>query len=136
MDITPYSRQLGLRRANKMIYMYNYFSIGVDAQVALDFHRTRESRFYVFKNRLFNKLLYLCYGTQQIVAAEHRNLEQRLDLFLDDKKIEMPPVEGLVVVNIPSWGAGVDLWSKSIRASEIENLLKSIFLQICRTVVV
>lgn len=93
-----------------MIYMYNYFSIGVDAQVALDFHRTRESKLYLCKNRFFNKLLYLCFGTHQIMAADYRNLEENLELYLDDVQVDLPEIQALVVVNIPSWGAGVNLW--------------------------
>jgi hypothetical protein len=36
--------------------MYNYLSVGVDAQVALDFHHARESPFYIFSSRLINKV--------------------------------------------------------------------------------
>lgn len=49
-------KHLGLRIPNKTVFMYNYFSIGVDAQVALNFHRTRDSEFYVFSSRIFNKV--------------------------------------------------------------------------------
>lgn len=110
-------RPLGIRLPPKTHYMYNYLSIGVDAQVALDFHRTRDSKFYIFSNRIFNKLLYLCFGTQQVVAADCKNLERRLELFLDGKQIELPELESIVILNIPSWGAGVNLWSMSGEAS-------------------
>lgn len=92
--------------------MYNYLSIGVDAQVALDFHKTRESPLYLFSSRIFNKLLYLCFGTQQVVAADCKNIERRLDIYLDGKLVELPELESIVVLNIPSWGAGVNLWGK------------------------
>lgn len=111
----------------KISYMYNYISVGVDAQVALDFHKARSSRFYLFGSRIFNKvknkhhtmhyymaifqLLYLGFGTQQVVTADCRNLEQRLDLFLDGRKVVLPQLESIVILNISSWGAGVDLWS-------------------------
>jgi hypothetical protein len=36
--------------------MYNYLSVGVDAQVTLDFHRARESPFYIISSRLINKV--------------------------------------------------------------------------------
>lgn len=55
--IKPYGG-LGLRNLNQTFYMYNYSSVGVDTQVTLNFHRTRESRFYFYSNRLFNKVLY------------------------------------------------------------------------------
>lgn len=104
------TRHLGLRIPNKIYYMYNYLSVGVDAQVALSFHNTRDSIFYVYGSRLFNKLLYLCFGTQQVVTAHCKNLEQRLELYLDGKLVPLPELESIVVLNISSWGAGVNLW--------------------------
>lgn len=38
------------------LYMYNYFSVGVDAQVTFNFHKARESPFYMLSSRLFNKV--------------------------------------------------------------------------------
>nr|CAI5817275.1 unnamed protein product [Callosobruchus analis] len=104
------TRHLGLKLPNKIYYMYNYLSIGVDAQVALSFHKTRDSIFYVYGSRVFNKLLYLCFGTQQVVTSDCKNLERRLDLYLDGQHIDLPELESVVVLNIPSWGAGVNLW--------------------------
>lgn len=56
MIVKPYGG-LGLRSSQQTFYMYNYLSVGVDAQVTLNFHRTRESRFYFYSSRLFNKVL-------------------------------------------------------------------------------
>ncbi|KAF5293600.1 hypothetical protein FQA39_LY03085 [Lamprigera yunnana] len=108
---------LGIRLTRANMYMYNYVSIGVDAQVTLDFHKARSSRFYPFGSRFFNKIMYLCFGTQQVVAADCRNLEQRLDIFLDDVQIELPELESIVILNIPSWGAGVNLWGDDFSAT-------------------
>ncbi|XP_076247982.1 diacylglycerol kinase epsilon isoform X2 [Calliopsis andreniformis] len=110
VTVKPY-RGLGLRDFHQTLYMYNYISVGVDAQVTLNFHRTRESRFYFYSNRLFNKLLYLCFGTQQVVERECKDLDKHIEVYLDQKKIELPSVEGIVILNIPSWAAGVDLWN-------------------------
>lgn len=59
-------RHLGLKLSNsvKTHYMYNYISVGVDAQVALNFHKTRDSPFYVYGSRIFNKVHFTlyCYG--------------------------------------------------------------------------
>ncbi|CAL1686703.1 unnamed protein product [Lasius platythorax] len=107
--IKPYGG-LGFRGSYRTLFMYNYISVGVDAQVTLNFHRTRESRFYLFNNRIFNKLLYLCFGTQQVVERECKDLDKNLEVYLDDKKAELPSIESVVILNIPSWAAGVDLW--------------------------
>lgn len=103
-------RQLRLTRALKTMWMYNYLSIGVDAQVALDFHNTRESSLYIFSSRAFNKFLYFTFGTQQAMERGCRDLDQRIELYCDGTRVELPPIESVVVLNIPSWGAGVNLW--------------------------
>jgi len=54
--------------------------------------------------------LYLCFGTQQVVERECKDLDKSLEVYLDDKKIELPSIESVVILNIPSWAAGVDLW--------------------------
>ncbi|XP_066588892.1 diacylglycerol kinase epsilon isoform X2 [Prorops nasuta] len=109
---------LGLRGLKKTFFMYNYISVGVDAQVTLSFHRTRESRFYLFSHRIFNKLLYLCFGTQQVVERECKDLEKNLELYLDDKRAELPSIESIVILNIPSWAAGVNLWNMGLEGNE------------------
>lgn len=43
---------------NRSIFMYNYFSVGVDAQVALNFHKARQSPFYMFSSRVINKVSF------------------------------------------------------------------------------
>ncbi|KAL1116076.1 hypothetical protein AAG570_005571, partial [Ranatra chinensis] len=111
VSISPVRHFGRFGRTSKSYSMYNYLSVGVDAQVALNFHRTRQSPFYIVGSRIFNKMLYLLFGTQQVMERGCRNLEQRLELYLDDNRVELPPVESVVVLNIASWGAGVRLWT-------------------------
>ncbi|XP_075231356.1 diacylglycerol kinase epsilon isoform X2 [Lycorma delicatula] len=105
-------RHMGLPLgSSRRLFMYNYLSVGVDAQVTLDFHRTRESPFYIFSSRLFNKVLYMLFGTQQVMERMYQDLDKRVELYLDGERKELPSIESIVVLNISSWGAGVDLWS-------------------------
>lgn len=39
-----------------------------------------------------------------------RNLEERIELYMDGKRVELPEIESIVILNIPSWGAGCRLW--------------------------
>ncbi|XP_026680991.1 diacylglycerol kinase epsilon, partial [Diaphorina citri] len=54
--------------------------------------------------------LYLTFGTQQAMERGCRDLDQRIELYLDGERVDLPPIESVVVLNIPSWASGVDLW--------------------------
>ena len=105
----PKSRWKG--KANEL-YMQNYLSIGVDALVTYNFHKAREnaSGAWGLSGRLFNKLLYFVYGTKDVLERECQDLDRFLEVKLDGRKVELPNLESLVVLNIPSWGAGVRPW--------------------------
>ena len=92
------------------LYMQNYLSVGVDALVTYNFHRARESSGWGFSGRLYNKLLYFIYGTKDVLERECQDLDRLLEVELDGERIELPNLESLVVLNIPSWGAGVRPW--------------------------
>jgi len=92
------------------VTMYNYLGIGLDAQITLDFHRTRKSPLYLFNSTLFNKMIYVGCGTQQFLEHQCKGLPDMIELYMDEKKIVLPDIESIVIVNIESWGAGVNLW--------------------------
>lgn len=117
------------RHPIKTIHVYNYFSVGVDATITYNFHKTRESRFYLLSSRIFNKvsrkifnqmhainsfffllkLLYFTFGTQQVMQPDNEHIEEKLVLYLDNKRVELPELQSLVFLNIDSWGAGCKL---------------------------
>ena len=94
------------------ITMNNYWSIGVDAKVALDFHRKREDNPTFFKSRTINKGWYGIYGMKEMVG--HEPVRRVVRLYLDGEEVPLSEgLEGVIVLNIPSYAGGCDLWGKT-----------------------
>ncbi|CAD6188834.1 unnamed protein product [Caenorhabditis auriculariae] len=104
-------RKLGVRlAANRRLSMTNYVSVGVDACVTLGMQNTRDSIPRAMSSRFINKFLFFTFGTKDVFERVCKGLNEKIDLFLDDVLIELPDIEGLVILNIPFWGAGVKPW--------------------------
>jgi diacylglycerol kinase (ATP) len=57
-------------------------------------------------------LVYFKYGTIDTFVKECRELTKNIQLELDDKLIDLPELESIVVLNIPFWGSGCKVWGK------------------------
>ena len=57
------------------------------------------------------QMIYFTFGTKDVLEHECKDLDQRLDLFMDGHHVPLPSIESLVVLNIPCWGAGVRPWT-------------------------
>uniref|UniRef100_A0A8C5TD49 Diacylglycerol kinase n=1 Tax=Malurus cyaneus samueli TaxID=2593467 RepID=A0A8C5TD49_9PASS len=88
--------------------MNNYCGLGIDAELSLDFHHAREEEPGKFNSRFHNKGVYVKVGLQKI--SHTRNLHKDIKLQVDQHEVELPSIEGLIFINIPSWGSGADLW--------------------------
>lgn len=91
--------------------MNNYFGIGIDADLCLDFHMAREENPDKFNSRLHNKSVYFKMGLRKMVNRRScRDLHRMIKVEVDGKLIELPPVEGIIILNILSWGSGANPW--------------------------
>ena len=96
--------------------MTNYVGFGVDAKVALDFHAARAAYPAWFTSQVGNKLWYTGLGGVEALArAGGRGLPDRLALTCDGAPVPLPPgTEGVLLLNIPSYMGGVDLWGSGV----------------------
>ncbi|ESO02945.1 hypothetical protein HELRODRAFT_81183 [Helobdella robusta] len=91
--------------------MNNYFGIGIDADLCLDFHMAREENPDKFNSRLHNKSMYFKIGLRKMVNKRScKDLHKAIRLEVDGKSVDVPPVEGVIILNILSWASGANLW--------------------------
>lgn len=84
-----------------MLVMNNYFGIGIDADLCLDFHNAREENPNKFNSRLHNKGVYVKMGLRRMVGRKTvKELHKELRLEVDGKVVDLPPVEGIIILNI------------------------------------
>ena len=130
----PYDKEKDVRRVDiqnstndantnedtsSMFVMNNYFGIGVDAELSLDFHEAREANPDKFNSRLHNKGVYLKMGLRKILKWRGaKELQRLIRVEVDGKVIDLPPVEGLIILNIPHFPRSpVDPTACGIRTS-------------------
>ncbi|XP_021713148.1 diacylglycerol kinase theta isoform X5 [Aedes aegypti] len=96
---------------SQIFVMNNYFGIGIDADLCLDFHNAREENPLKFNSRLHNKGVYVKMGLRKMVGRKMvKELHKEIRLEVDGKVVDLPPVEGIIILNILSWGSGANPW--------------------------
>ena len=81
--------------------MNNYFGIGLDAKISLEFHTKREEHPEKCRSRTKNIMWYGVLGGKEILQRTYKNLDQRVQLECDGQRIPLPSLQGIVVLNIP-----------------------------------
>ncbi|KAK4485549.1 hypothetical protein RD792_008192 [Penstemon davidsonii] len=103
---------------------YNYFSIGMDAQVAYGFHNLRNKKPYLAQGPITNKMIYSGYSCKQgwfftpcISDPGLRSLKNILRIYVKKvncskwEQILVPSsVRSIVLLNLPSYGSGRNPW--------------------------
>ena len=83
--------------------MNNYFGIGLDAKIAMDFGTFRDNNPEKCRNRIKNQMWYGVLGGKEMLAQTCKNLNERITLVCDGVPIRLPRLQGVVILNIGSY---------------------------------
>ncbi|XVE98704.1 hypothetical protein REPUB_Repub03eG0130800 [Reevesia pubescens] len=103
---------------------YNYFSLGMDAQVAYGFHHLRNEKPYLAQGPITNKIIYSGYSCTQgwfltpcISDPSLRGLKNILRIHIkrvtcsEWEQVPVPKsVRAIVALNLPNYGSGRNPW--------------------------
>ena len=67
-------------------------------------------RIIFFFSRAKNRVWFGMLATKEFAMKTYKNLEQRIRLECDGQVINLPALQGIVVLNIPSYAGGTNFW--------------------------
>ncbi|EFA83225.1 diacylglycerol kinase [Heterostelium album PN500] len=107
------------------IVMNNYFSIGLDANIALGFHEARNANPHLFTGRTINKIWYGKIGLEEFVTRSFPSMSEILEITIDGQPLKLEKsIEGIMIINVNNYAGGVRLWKKSsskFKAQKIDD---------------
>ncbi|XP_015361923.1 diacylglycerol kinase kappa [Marmota marmota marmota] len=107
-------------RFKEKCVMNNYFGIGLDAKISLEFNTRREEHPGQYNSRFKNKIWYGLLGSKELLQRSYRKLEERVHLECDGEPISLPNLQGIVVLNITSYAGGVNFWGSNTATAEYD----------------
>ncbi|XP_019486591.1 PREDICTED: diacylglycerol kinase kappa [Hipposideros armiger] len=107
-------------RFKERCVMNNYFGIGLDAKISLEFNTRRDEHPGQYNTRLKNKMWYGLLGSKELLQRSYRKLEERVHLECDGEAISLPNLQGIVVLNITSYAGGINFWGSSTATTAYE----------------
>uniref|UniRef100_A0A671VG32 Diacylglycerol kinase n=1 Tax=Sparus aurata TaxID=8175 RepID=A0A671VG32_SPAAU len=95
-DAEPRNYMLSVRRqCSEKCVMNNYFGIGLDAKISLEFNNKRDEH--------PKKCRY-----DHLFSIHHKHISTFF--FCDGVPMSLPSLQGLAVLNIPSYAGGINFW--------------------------
>lgn len=103
----------------------NYFSLGVDALIALQFHEAREANPQKFNSRIRNKIFYGQTGSKDLILRKWKSLTDYIRVECDGKditpKLRELKVLAVIFLNIQTYSSGTRPWNRQFGEQRLDD---------------